>query len=223
MLHVLKSIWKSTDVVTEFIVSRLTPFTKHYQVSIFYISWWTQGKRRMIWDSDNCVSKGDQSHGLYKLKKQTKSAVRIGRMETVQFPSKTCRNYYLYLKKWMKSHSSPLMSATFPSLTALPENNMTSRPVAICHLSSHILTAVMDRDDQSSLHPPPSVPRKPDSPSAGLLGQYCLNSKELKAAALEGKTHQYKQHGTVSGLTCCFEDSPVSQIISVKPFFFPPL
>lgn len=163
MLHVLKSIWKSTDVITEFIMSRLTPFTKHCQVSISYISWWAQGKGRMIWDSGNCVSKAGQSHGLYKLRKQTKSAVGTGRMETVQFLSKTCRNYYLYLKKWMKGHSSLLMSATFPSLTALPENNMTSSPVAICHLSSHILIAVMDRDDQSSLHPPPTVPRKPDS------------------------------------------------------------
>lgn len=137
-------------------VYNVQAYTLHKALSsfylFFYVFWWTQGKGRIIWDSHNCVSKGDQSDGLYKLKKQTKAGVGTGRMETVQFPSKTCRNY-LYLQKWMKDHSSLPMSAIFPSLTALPQNTMTNSPVAICHLSSQILTAVMDRVGQSSLPP----------------------------------------------------------------------
>lgn len=76
-------------------------------------------------------------------------------METVQFPSKTCRNYYLYFQKWMKDHSSLLMSATFPSITTLPQNKVTCSPVAICHLSFQILTAVrIGMSKAASTHPP---------------------------------------------------------------------
>lgn len=221
MLHVLESIWKSTDVIT---VSNVQANAFHKALSsfylFFYIFWWTQGKKRIIGDSGNYVSKGDQSNGLYKLKKQTKPGVGTGRMERVQFPSKICRNYYLYFQKWMKNHSSLLMAATFPSITALPQNNMTSSPVAICHLSSQILTEVMDRDWKSSLHPPPTVPRRPNSPPAGLLGQYCLNSKWLKAAGVDKKPHQSKQHETVSALILCWEDSPTSHIILWSHFSF---